>query len=242
MFSKLRMQSGKYPEQIRHTIYTDSIYRFFAEKLPNSFRKLNENIPKKMADTSLIMNAETETSVSADQLTGWLKNLDRHGQEILEAIREGRAKVTTTAGFNEIAARLRASTRAYADEAFKGSGLTTQKFILTNTIYYLLKSCERIAGHADKIGELMAVLPLGEALDAKTILGILMDGKKRDTLIDNGKLLAGSFEGSWLGRIEVNDLAPILAEAGIDFTAYVHLVEVLKKHLPEEPKTQLPNG
>ncbi len=129
MFSKLRMKSGKYPEQIRQTIYTDSIYRFFAENLPNSFRKLTENIPKKMADKSLIMNAETETSVSADQLTGWLKNLDRHGQEILEAIREGRAKVTTTAGFNEIAARLRASTRVYADESFKGSGLTTQKVI-----------------------------------------------------------------------------------------------------------------
>jgi hypothetical protein len=195
-----------------------------------------------MADKSLIMNGETETSAGADQLTAWLKDLDRHGDTLLTAIREGRAKVTTTAGFNEIATRLRTSTRAYADEAFKVSELTTQKVILTNTIYYLLKSCERIAGHADKIGELMAVLPLGEALDAKTILGILMDGKKRDTLIDNGKLLAGAFEGSWLGRIEVNALAPILAEAGIDFTAYAHLVEVLKKHLPEEAKTQLPNG
>ncbi|MCC6460788.1 MAG: hypothetical protein IT260_09990 [Saprospiraceae bacterium] len=195
-----------------------------------------------MTDNSLIMNGETETSVSADQLTGWLKNLDRHGQELLGAIQQGRVKVTSTAGFSEIAARLRESTRAYADEAFKVSELTGQKVILTNAIFYLLKSCERIAGHADKIGELMAVLPLGEALDAKTILGILLDGKKRDTLIDNGKLLAGAFEGSWLGRIEVNALAPILAEAGIDFTAYAHFVEVLKKHLPEEPKTQLPNG
>ena len=195
-----------------------------------------------MADNSLIMNGETETSVGADQLTAWLKDLDRHGDTLLTAIREGRVKVTTTAGFSQLAGRLRENAKAYADEAFKVSELTAQKVILTNTIYYLLKSCERIAGHADKIGELMAVLPIGEALDAKTILGILMDGKKRDTLIDNGKLLAGAFEGSWLGRIEVNDLAPILAEAGIDFTAYAHLVEVLKKHLPEEPKTQLPNG
>ncbi len=195
-----------------------------------------------MADNSLIMNGETETSVATDQLTTWLKDMDRHGNTLLTAIREGRVKATTTAGFSQLAGRLRENARAYADEAFKVSELTAQKVILTNTIYYLLKSCERIAGHADKIGELMAVLPLGEALDAKTILGILMDGKKRDTLIDNGKLLAGAFEGSWLGRIEVNDLAPILAEAGIDFTAYAHLVDVLKKHLPEEPKTQLPNG
>lgn len=195
-----------------------------------------------MTDNSLIMNGESETSISADQLNGWLKNLGRHGQELLDAIREGRAKVTTTAGFNEIAARLRTSTRAYADEAFLTSELTAQKVVLTNTIYYLLKSCERIAGHADKIGELMAVLPPGEALDAKTILGILMDGKKRDTLLDNGKLLAGAFDGSWLARIEVNALAPILAEAGIDFTAYARLVEVLKNHLPETPKTALSNG
>lgn len=195
-----------------------------------------------MADNSLIMNSETETSAGADQLTTWLKDLDRHRDALLTAIREGRVKVTTTARFSQLAERLRENARAYADAAFKVSELTTQKVILTNTIYYLLKSCERIAGHADKIGELMAVLPLGEALDAKTILGILMDGKKRDTLIDNGKLLAGAFEGSWLGRIEVNALTPILAEAGIDFTAYAHLVEVLKKHLPEEPKTQLPNG
>ena len=195
-----------------------------------------------MADNSLIMNGETETSAGADQLTTWLKDLDRHRDALLTAILEGRVKVTTTARFSQLAGRLRENARSYADAAFKVSELTTQKVILTNTIYYLLKSCERIAGHADKIGELMAVLPLGEALDAKTILGILLDGKKRDTLIDNGKLLAGAFEGSWLGRIEVNDLAPILAEAGIDFTAYAHLVEVLKKHLPEEPKTQLPNG
>lgn len=195
-----------------------------------------------MADNSLIMNGETETSAGADQLTTWLKDLDRHRDALLTAIREGRVKITTTARFSQLAGRLRENARAYADAAFKVSELTTQKVILTNTIYYLLKSCERIAGHADKIGELMAALPLGETLDAKTILGILLDGKKRDTLIDNGKLLAGAFEGSWLGRIEVNALAPILAEAGIDFTAYTYLVEVLKKHLPEEPKTQLPNG
>ena len=195
-----------------------------------------------MADNSLIMNGETETSAGADQLTTWLKDLDRHRDALLTAIREGRVKVTTTARFSQLAGRLRENARAYADEALKVSELTAQKVILTNTIYYLLKSCERIAGHADKIGELMAVLPLGEALDAKTILGILMDGKKRDTLINNGKLLAGAFEGSWLGRIEVNALAPILADAGIDFTAYAHLVEVLKNHLPETPKTSLLNG
>lgn len=195
-----------------------------------------------MADNTLIMNGETETSVSADQLNGWLKNLGRHGQELLDAIRDGRAKVTTTAGFNEIAARLRSSAQAYADEAFRVSELTAQKVVLTNTIYYLLKSCERIAGQADKIGELMAVLPLGVALDAKTILGILMDGKKRDVLLANGKLLAGAFDGSWLARIEANALTPILAEAGIDFAAYARLAEVLKNHLPETPQTALPNG
>ena len=138
-----------------------------------------------MADNSLIMNGETETSAGADQLTTWLKDLDRHRDAILTAIREGRVKVTTTARFSQLAGRLRENARAYADAAFKVSELTTQKVILTNTIYYLLKSCERIAGHADKIGELMAVLPLGEALDAKTILGILLDGKKRDTLIED---------------------------------------------------------
>ena len=214
------------------------LYRKSTGTFPKIYRKYSE----KMAENSLIMNGETETSVATDQLTTWLKNLDRHGDTLLTAIREGRVKVTTTARFSQLAGRLRENARAYADAAFKVSELTTQKVILTNTIYYLLKSCERIAGHADKIGELMAVLPLGEALDAKTILGILLDGKKRETLIDNGKLLTGAFEGSWLGRIEVNDLAPILAEAGIDFTSYAHLVEVLKKHLPEEPKTQLPNG
>ena len=195
-----------------------------------------------MTANSLIINGGTETFAGADQLTYWLKDLNRHGDTLLRAIREGRVKVTTSAGFSELTARLREFARAYADEALKTGELTAQKIILTNTIFYLLKSGEGIAGNADKIAELLAVLPLAQGLDAKAILTLLMDGKKRDLLIHNIKVLGGAFDASWLGKIEVNALAPILQEAGIDFTAYIQLAEVLRQQLPSEIQTETPNG
>ena len=66
-----------------------------------------------MADNSLIMNGETETSAGADQLTAWLKDLDRHRDALLTAIREGRVKVTTTARFSQLAGRLREAGQAH---------------------------------------------------------------------------------------------------------------------------------
>jgi hypothetical protein len=148
----------------------------------------------------------------------------------------------TEGSFADVAERLRAGYKAYADEALKSSVLIAQKAVLTNTLYYLLKSCEGIALNADKIAELLAVLPQGEALDARVILGILMDAKKRDTLLQNGKLLAGAFDASWLGRIDVGALALILSDAGIDFTAYARLAELMKPQQAPTPQTPLIHG
>lgn len=185
-----------------------------------------------MSDNSLIINTGTETSVSAEQLTTWLKDLDKYGDSLLLAIREGRAKVTTTAGFSEFAGRLRSLTDKYAAETLRSSQLTTEKVVLTNTIFYLLKSCEGIALNAEKIGELISVLPIGEGMDAKTIASLLLDSKKRDLIFTNAKILTGAFDAQWLAKIEVSALAAILEETGIDFSAYANLVEVLKKQIP----------
>jgi hypothetical protein len=46
MFSKLRTKSGKYPEQIRQTIYTNPINRFFTETVPRFYRKPTGTFPK----------------------------------------------------------------------------------------------------------------------------------------------------------------------------------------------------
>lgn len=185
-----------------------------------------------MSDNSLTINAGTETSVSAEQLTTWLKDLDKYGDSLLLAIREGRAKVTTTAGFSEFAGRLRSLTDKYAAETLRSSQLTTEKVVLTNTIFYLLKSFEGIALNAELIGELISVLPIGEGMDAKTIASLLLDGKKRDLIFTNAKILTGAFDAQWLAKIEVIALAAILEETGIDFSAYANLVEVLKKQIP----------
>ncbi|MEZ4941811.1 MAG: hypothetical protein R3D58_13105 [Saprospiraceae bacterium] len=185
-----------------------------------------------MSDNSLTINTGTETSVSAEQLTTWLKDLDKYGDSLLIAIREGRAKVTTTAGFSEFAGRLRSLTDKYAAETLRSSQLTTEKVVLTNTIFYLLKSCEGIALNAEKIGELISVLPIGEGMDAKTIASLLLDSKKRDLIFTNAKILTGAFDAQWLAKIEVIALAAILEETGIDFSAYANLVEVLKKQIP----------
>jgi hypothetical protein len=185
-----------------------------------------------MSDNSLTINTGTETSVSAEQLTTWLKDLDKYGDSLLIAIREGRAKVTTTAGFSEFAGRLRSLTDKYAAETLRSSQLTTEKVVLTNTIFYLLKSCEGIALNAEKIGELISVLPIGEGMDAKTIASLMLDGKKRDLIFTNAKILTGAFDAQWLAKIEVIALAAILEETGIDFSAYANLVEVLKKQIP----------
>ena len=187
-----------------------------------------------MPDNLLNNNGETETSVATNQLTEWLKDLDRHGDTLLQAIREGRVKATTAAGFSEIAGKLKAYARSYADETLKVSELTSHKIVLTNTIFYLLKSCEGIALNADKIGELISILPIGEGMEAKTILSLLMDGKKRDTIFSNVKVLGSAFEAHWLNRIELHTLAGILEETGIDFSAYENLVEVLKQQLPAD--------
>lgn len=176
----------------------------------------------------------------ADQLKAWLQDLDRHSGDLLGAIRAGRVQVTTAGGFSELTNRLRAFAQAYADEALQVSALTGQKVVLTNTIFYLLKSCEGIAGQSDKITELLALLPVGKGLDAKALLPLLMDGKKRDAIIHIIKVLGGAFEASWLTRIDVTALAPVLQDAGIDFTAYIRLAEVLRRQLPSEPQIETP--
>ena len=79
-----RNKSGKQFTPIRYIGFLPKPCRDFTENLPEPFRKFTENIPKKMADNSLIMNGETETSAGADQLTTWLKDLDRHKQHQLE--------------------------------------------------------------------------------------------------------------------------------------------------------------
>lgn len=187
-----------------------------------------------MANNLLKINGGTETSISADLLAAWLKDLDKHGYDLLAAIREGRAKVSTTARFSEFTAGYKTLHDRYADELLLTSKLKTEKAVLTNAIFYLLKSCEGIALNADKIGELISVLPIGEGagLDAKTILSILLDSHKRDTILGNVKTLAGAFDAHWLARIELSALAAILYETGIDFSAYANLVDVLKKQLP----------
>lgn len=193
-----------------------------------------------MTPNALILNGETETSVGADQLTEWLKDLDRHGDTLIDAIRQGRAKVTTAAGFSEIAGRLREFARAYADEALRSSELTAQKTVLTNTFFYLLKSAEGIAHHAEDIAGLLALLPAGQSLDARSLLPLLMDGKKRDAIVHIIKVLGAAFEASWLTKIDVAALAPVLQDAGIDVSAYIRLAGALRSRIPSEITTENP--
>ena len=195
-----------------------------------------------MTHSSLILTENLPENTPAVELKHWLSDLDQHGDTLLAAIRSGRVRVMTEGSFADVAERLRAGYKAYADEALKSSVLIAQKTVLTNTLYYLLKSCEGIALNADKIAELLAVLPQGEALDARAVLGILMDAKKRDTILQNGRLLAGAFDASWLGRIDVGALALILSDAGIDFSAYARLAELMKYQQSSTPQTPLIHG
>ncbi len=188
------------------------------------------------------LNGETVTTVSAAQLGEWLRDLNRHGDVLLAAIREGRVKATTTAGFTELCGQLREYSSAYLNSAFKVSELTAQKVTLVNAVFYLLKSCEGIAANADKIGELLDVLPIGEAIDPKAILTLLMDGKKRDTIINNVKIVAGAFDSSWLVKINLPDLADVLRDSGVDFTTYQNLAQALVQRLSTETKPENPNG
>lgn len=198
-----------------------------------------------MTATSRMLDEKNTGDLPADQLKAWLQDLDQHGDDLLGAIRAGRVQVTTASGFSELTNRLRAFAQAYADEALQVSALTAQKVVLTNTIFYLLKSCEGIVGQSDKIAELLALLPIGQGLDAKALLPLLMDGKKRDAIFQNLKSLGGAFEASWLTRIDVTALAPVLQDAGINFSAYIQLAEVLRRQLPSEPQTEtleIPHG
>ena len=195
-----------------------------------------------MTHSSLILTENLPENTPAAELKHWLSDLDQHGDTLLAAIRSGRVRVMTEGSFADVAERLRAGYKAYADEALQSSVLIAQKTVLTNTLYYLLKSCEGIALNADKIAELLAVLPQGEALDARAVLGILMDAKKRDTILQNGKLLAGAFDASWLGRIDVGAMALILSDAGIDFSAYARLAELMKSQQSSNPQNPLSHG
>lgn len=196
------------------------------------------------------LNGETETSASTEQLNEWLYDLANRNvdDKLLEAVRVGKVKVTTTAIFSELTGRLqeyadkikrlRIEADKYAEATLEISQLTQQKVTLVNSIFYLLKSCEGIALNADKIAELIGLLPAG-GLDAKSILGLLMDGKKRETIIGNVKVIGGAFDVSWLGKIDLPALASILRESDVDFSPYENLVDVLKQRA--ETKS-VPNG
>lgn len=203
-------------------------------------------------------NSETVTSASSEELRGWLQNLDKGGTaNLIEALRQGRVKVTTAAGFNEMAALakssksnevLAAKTRQYAEEyardrarlADENAVLTQQKVVCQNTIYYLLKAFEGVAANADKIVETTEMIGIGE--DGKmpgmmNVMGSLVANWKK--IYTNGTIVVNAFDGTWLRRIDLPALQELMSEMQLDLSGYDRLTDLLHTLYPTKT-IQLP--
>lgn len=185
-----------------------------------------------MSTLQTSVNPGTETSASAEQLTVWLANLDRHEHELLEAMRQGRVKAMTFDGFSklvEIARTARSSAEAYADAELRNAALTSDRVLLLNTLFYVIKAFEGVAHNIDKLAAILQTLGLrdGESL-ILIIRRLLTKPGSLETIKSNGLLLMNAFDVSWLGRIDVDALLPLMQETGVDVHGYAQIPQLFQ--------------
>lgn len=190
-------------------------------------------------------NLGSETSASTEQLTRWLGNLDRHGDELVEEIRQGRVKVMTTDGFSRlygIASSARSATEKLADAELRNGALTSDRVLLLQTLFYVLKSFEGVAHNVDKVAAIVETLALR---DGDTLLSIIQRLMTRpgslQTIMANGKTLMHSFDASWFTRINVDALLPLMREVGVDVEGYAQIPHLLQ-NLRTPATASLPAG
>lgn len=202
-------------------------------------------------------NGETETSASSSELREWLHDLPRRGSDLIEALQQGRVKVTTAAAFRELAAlaksaksneKLAQKTREYAEQyardraalAEKNAELTEQVVACRNAVFYLLKSFEGVAAQADKIVETTALLGIkddGKAPGAAALmLNFTMHGSK---IMGNASAIFGGFDGTWLRRIDVEALKKLMEGTELDLHGYDRLTDLMHTLYPQ-PTIQIP--
>jgi|GEM_PF-5802508 len=184
----------------------------------------------------------TVTSVGKIELQQWLSNISRHENDLIEAIKSGRVKVTTTAGFNQIADKVKEYAQLYANTEFEKSTVTTDRTVLLNTIFYLLKSCEGIARNANLIGDITAVvLANGKEPNLKSIItALIVDTSKLNRLINAVQVLCSGFDATYLTRIDLKALAPMLKEIGIDTDMYEQIPAQLSMSILPTLPTETP--
>lgn len=184
----------------------------------------------------------TVTSVGKIELQQWLSNIPRHENDLIQAIKSGRVKVTTTAGFGQITDKVKEYAQLYANTEFEKSTITTDRTVLLNTIFYLLKSCEGIARNANLIGDITAVvLANGKEPNLKSIItALIVDTSKLNRLINAVQVLCSGFDPTYLTRIDLKALAPMLKEIGIDTDMYEQIPAQLSMSILPTLPTETP--
>lgn len=182
-------------------------------------------------------NTETVTSASSADLRAWLFDLDKHGYELLDALREGRVKVTTMSGFTELA-NLATYARQYARDraelADQNAALIQQKVLFQSTIFYLLKSFEGIAANADKVMETCGLLGIENGkMPNMGLMGLMINYTMNARKVNgNVEAIASVFDASWLQRIDLQGLKTLMAETELDLSGYDRLNEILQAMYP----------
>ena len=203
------------------------------KKDPNSATLM----PIKSAVLEPSENSETVTSASSADLRAWLFDLDKHGYELLDALREGRVKVTTTSGFNELA-NLASYARQYAKDraelADQNAALIQQKVLFQSTIFYLLKSFEGIAANADKVIETCGLLGIENGkMSSMGIMGLMTNYTMNARKVNgNVEAIANVFDPAWLQKIDLKGLKTLMEETELDLSGYDRLNEILQAMYP----------
>lgn len=168
-------------------------------------------------------------SISSDQLKTWLADLEEYAPQVLSAVRRGELILMT----RSVAESARNMARKYTDATLDLAALTTQKVALLNALFYLMKSIEGIALKADKILHLLQVLGIGEEVDKFKLMSAL--AVNFSLVMETKNDILNAFDASWLARIDISGLAPLLAETGLDMTPYQQLPALIQKFQPQQP-------